>query len=86
MHLALRCEGVIPQYQLPPGRSPGPDDAAVTALLDERGGWGVELIAEGETSASSPERVTSAVAAWVHAGCTWWIDNPWSLPIVVPAQ
>jgi alkanesulfonate monooxygenase SsuD/methylene tetrahydromethanopterin reductase-like flavin-dependent oxidoreductase (luciferase family) len=49
MRRALRCEGLIPQYQLEEGAAPAPEHArAVRAYLDEHAEGHVELISEGE--------------------------------------
>jgi alkanesulfonate monooxygenase SsuD/methylene tetrahydromethanopterin reductase-like flavin-dependent oxidoreductase (luciferase family) len=81
MRRAARCDGVIPQYQLPDGVEPGPTDArSVRQWLDEHGGARVDLIAEGETPADDRAGAARSVAAWAEAGATWWIENRWALP------
>lgn len=81
MRRALRCDGVIPQYQLD-GRAAGPDDArAVRAWLSEHGaGPGFDMVAEGETPAGDPAAAAAAVAPWADAGCTWWLETRWEMP------
>jgi alkanesulfonate monooxygenase SsuD/methylene tetrahydromethanopterin reductase-like flavin-dependent oxidoreductase (luciferase family) len=78
---ALRCEGVIPQYQLD-GRAGTPSDAReLRAWLIQRGaGPGIDVIAEGETPASDPAAAAAAVAPWAEAGCTWWLEERWEAP------
>jgi alkanesulfonate monooxygenase SsuD/methylene tetrahydromethanopterin reductase-like flavin-dependent oxidoreductase (luciferase family) len=81
MRRVLRCDGIIPQYNLD-GRDAGPDDArAVRAWLTEHGGRpDLDLVAEGETPADDPGAAEARVTPWAEAGCTWWIENRWVLP------
>jgi alkanesulfonate monooxygenase SsuD/methylene tetrahydromethanopterin reductase-like flavin-dependent oxidoreductase (luciferase family) len=81
----LRCDGIIPQYQLG-GRSAGPDDArAVRAWLAERGaGPGMDMVADGETP--SADAAAATVAAWAEAGCTWWLETRWGMPHELPER
>jgi hypothetical protein len=81
MRRVLRCDGVIPQYNLD-GRDAEPDDArAVRAWLTEHGGSpDLDVVAEGETSAVDPGAASAQVTPWAEAGCTWWIENRWVLP------
>ena len=74
----LRCDGVIPQYQLG-GRDGTPDDAAgLRAWLARRGaGPTLDVIAEGETPAGDRAAAAAAVAPWAAAGCTWWLEERW---------
>jgi alkanesulfonate monooxygenase SsuD/methylene tetrahydromethanopterin reductase-like flavin-dependent oxidoreductase (luciferase family) len=80
MRRALRCDGIIPQYDH--GEEPGPDDArAVRAWLDENGaGPGLDMVADGETPAGDPAAAAAAVRPWAEAGCTWWLETRWELP------
>src|SRR5262249_61133546 len=77
----LRCEEIIPQYNLE-GREAEPDDAcAVRAWLTEHGGSpDLDMVAEGETPADDPGAASARVTPWAAAGCTWWIENRWELP------
>ena len=81
MRRVLRCEGIIPQYNLD-GREAEPDDArAVRAWLTEHGGSpDLDMVAEGETPADDPGAASARVTPWAAAGCTWWIENRWELP------
>lgn len=81
MRRALRCDGVVPQYQLG-GRAAGPDDArAVRAWLTEHGATpGFGMVAEGETPAGDPDAAAAAVSPWAEAGCTWWLETRWEMP------
>ncbi len=78
---ALRCDGIIPQYQLD-GRGPGPQDArAVRDWLDEHGaGPGFDVVADGETPAGDPGAAAALVTPWANAGCTWWLETRWEMP------
>jgi alkanesulfonate monooxygenase SsuD/methylene tetrahydromethanopterin reductase-like flavin-dependent oxidoreductase (luciferase family) len=77
MARVLRCQGVIPQYQIG-GRDPGPQDvAALRRWLVRRGAGGHDVVAEGETPADDPAGAAQTVAAWEDAGCTWWLETRW---------
>jgi Luciferase-like monooxygenase len=75
----LRCDGIIPQYELD-GRAAGPDDARmVRSWLDSHGARpGLDMVAEGETPAQDAAAAAAAVTAWAAAGCTWWLETRWS--------
>jgi hypothetical protein len=81
MRRVLRCDGIIPQYNLD-GREAGPDDArAVLMWLTEHGASpDLDVVAEGETPADDPGATSAQVTPWAEAGCTWWIENRWVLP------
>jgi alkanesulfonate monooxygenase SsuD/methylene tetrahydromethanopterin reductase-like flavin-dependent oxidoreductase (luciferase family) len=81
MRRALRCDGIIPQYNLD-GKEPGPDDArAVRAWLAENGADpGLDMVADGETPAGDAAAAAAAVGPWAQAGCTWWLETRWELP------
>jgi alkanesulfonate monooxygenase SsuD/methylene tetrahydromethanopterin reductase-like flavin-dependent oxidoreductase (luciferase family) len=81
MRRILRCDGIIPQYELG-GREAGPADAGlVRAWLDEHGARpGLDVVAEGETPADDPAAAAAAVAPWAAAGCTWWLETRWADP------
>ena len=76
----LRCDGIIPQYNL--DREPVPDDArAVRSWLAERGaGPGLDMVAEGETPAADQAAASALVTPWARAGCTWWLETRWEMP------
>jgi hypothetical protein len=78
---ALRCDGMIPQYQLDE-RSEQPDDARAVRdwLADHGAGSGFDLVAEGETPAGDPAAAAAAVKPWADAGCTWWLETRWEMP------
>jgi alkanesulfonate monooxygenase SsuD/methylene tetrahydromethanopterin reductase-like flavin-dependent oxidoreductase (luciferase family) len=81
MRRVLRCDGIIPQYDLG-GRDGGPDDVrALRAWLAEHGARpGLDVVAEGETPADDPGAAAAHVTPWAQAGCTWWIENRWVMP------
>ncbi len=78
---ALRCDGIIPQYDLD-GREPGPDDVrALRGWLAGHGaGPGFDIVADGETPADDPAAAGAKVAPWADAGCTWWLETRWEMP------
>jgi alkanesulfonate monooxygenase SsuD/methylene tetrahydromethanopterin reductase-like flavin-dependent oxidoreductase (luciferase family) len=81
MRRVLRCDGVVPQYDVD-GREATPEDArAVCAWLAERGARpGMDVIAQGETPAHDPLAANDIVRPWAEAGCTWWLETRWEMP------
>jgi hypothetical protein len=81
MRRVLRCDGIIPQYDLG-GRAAGPDDArAVREWLTEHGAApDLDVVAEGETPADDKAAASAHITPWAQAGCTWWIENRWQMP------
>jgi hypothetical protein len=81
MRRALRCDGVIPQYQQADrdGRLPTGEDARVIRTwLTEQGVPPVfDLIADGETPADDPVAAAAVVHDWADSGCTWWLETRW---------
>src|SRR5215472_2659093 len=80
MRRALRCDGLIPQFQLS-GRDAEPADAkAAKEWLVSRGANpGIDVIADGETPAGDPAAARAQVAGWARAGCTWWLETRWGV-------
>jgi alkanesulfonate monooxygenase SsuD/methylene tetrahydromethanopterin reductase-like flavin-dependent oxidoreductase (luciferase family) len=77
MRRALRCEGVIPQYE----DHDGTPDAAreVREWLAAHGAHaGFEVIAQGQTPPDG--RAAEDVGPWEAAGCTWWLETNWEMP------
>ncbi len=80
MNRALRCEGVVPQFE-GLGDDAQPEHArAVREYLDARGGSGIDVVAQGETPADDPEAAGAVAARWAEAGCTWWLETRWEMP------
>lgn len=82
MRRALRCDGIIPQYEADgEAESPGPDAArAARNWLSENGaGPGFDMVAEGETPAADPAAAAALVGPWAEAGCTWWLETRWGM-------
>jgi len=81
MRRVLRCDGLIPQYELG-DRAPSPDDArAARAWLAEHGAReDLDMVAEGETPAAEPDTAAALVTPWADAGCTWWLETRWEMP------
>jgi alkanesulfonate monooxygenase SsuD/methylene tetrahydromethanopterin reductase-like flavin-dependent oxidoreductase (luciferase family) len=81
MRRALRCDGVIPQYQQDDG-GPSPQDAAAVArwLADQGVPEGFDVVADGETPSDDGAAAARTVAAWQAAGCTWWLETRWGSP------
>ena len=78
---ALRCDGIIPQYDLD-GREPGPDDARALAgwLADHEAKPGFDIVADGETPAQDRAAAAAVAGPWADAGCTWWLETRWEMP------
>jgi alkanesulfonate monooxygenase SsuD/methylene tetrahydromethanopterin reductase-like flavin-dependent oxidoreductase (luciferase family) len=81
MERVLRCDGVVPQYQLA-GRQGAPEDVrALRAWLANHGARpDLDVIADGETSADDTRTAAAQVAPWAEAGCTWWLETRWGTP------
>lgn len=75
MRRVVRCDGIVPQYQLD-GRDPAPEDlVALRAWLSEQApGQEFDVIADGETPTTDPGAAASRVQPWAEAGATWWLD------------
>ena len=87
MRRVLRCDGIVPQYDV--GEREGtPDDvSAMRAWLAEHGARpDLDVIAEGETPVDDPHRVSDGVAPWAEAGCTWWLETRWEMPHHAPER
>jgi alkanesulfonate monooxygenase SsuD/methylene tetrahydromethanopterin reductase-like flavin-dependent oxidoreductase (luciferase family) len=85
MRRVLRCDGIIPQFDLG-GREGEPDDArAARAWLAGHGARpDLDMVAEGETPADDPEAAAAQVTPWARAGCTWWLETRWGIPLDTP--
>jgi alkanesulfonate monooxygenase SsuD/methylene tetrahydromethanopterin reductase-like flavin-dependent oxidoreductase (luciferase family) len=81
MRRVLRCDGIIPQFEVG-DRAPVPDDArAARAWLARHGASpDLDMVAEGETPADDATAAAGQVAPWAAAGCTWWLETRWSEP------
>jgi len=80
MKRALRCDGVVPQYE-GRGDEERPEDArAVREWLDAHGGAEIDVVAQGETPAADPVSAETVVRGWADAGCTWWLETRWEMP------
>src|SRR5580704_14335479 len=68
MRRVLRCDGIIPQYDLG-GRAGGPDDArAARAWLAGHGARpDLDMVAEGESPPDDPEAAAAQVTPWARA-------------------
>jgi hypothetical protein len=85
MHRVLRCDGIIPQWDLD-GRDGTPEDAAAArAWLAEHGARpGLDMVSEGETPPDDPAAASAQITPWARAGCTWWLETRWGLPQDTP--
>jgi alkanesulfonate monooxygenase SsuD/methylene tetrahydromethanopterin reductase-like flavin-dependent oxidoreductase (luciferase family) len=81
MRRVIRCDGVVPQFQLL-DREPGPEDVRElrTWLVSHGARPDIEIITDGETPAGDRATAAAHVAPWAEAGCTWWIETRWELP------
>jgi alkanesulfonate monooxygenase SsuD/methylene tetrahydromethanopterin reductase-like flavin-dependent oxidoreductase (luciferase family) len=81
MRRVLRCDGLVPQFDL--GDQEGaPDDirAVRTWLAENEGRPDLDIVAEGETPADDPITAEAQVRPWAEAGCTWWLETRWKMP------
>src|SRR5215468_5478085 len=81
MRRVLRCDGIIPEYDLD-GREHKPSDAREVRdwLIDHGAGAAIDVISEGETPADDHAAAVAAVTPWAEAGCTWWLETRWQMP------
>lgn len=85
MRRVLRCDGVVPQYQVTEREATADDAHALRAWLTEHGaGPDFDLVAEGETPDDDPAAARAGVAPWAEAGCTWWLETRWEMPHDAP--
>jgi Luciferase-like monooxygenase len=87
MRRVLRCDGILPQFDLD-GREGGPDDALAARdwLADHGAAPGLDLVIDGETPAADPAGATALVAPWARAGCTWWLESRWGTTESLPQR
>ena len=87
MRRVLRCDGIIPQYDLG-GRDGTPDDAgAARAWLAGHGARpDLDMVAEGETPPDDLGAASAQITPWADAGCTWWLETRWGLPQDTPER
>ncbi|HEX5403874.1 MAG TPA: LLM class flavin-dependent oxidoreductase [Pseudonocardiaceae bacterium] len=80
MRRVLRCDGVIPQFNL--DRPHTPDDVReVRAWLAEHDGRAdVDVVVDGETPTGDKPAAQAQVAPWAEAGATWWLETRWEMP------
>jgi alkanesulfonate monooxygenase SsuD/methylene tetrahydromethanopterin reductase-like flavin-dependent oxidoreductase (luciferase family) len=80
MRRVLRCDGVVPQVEVP-GREGSPDDVRdIRAWLAERGREDIDVIIDGETATGDPTAAAAHVRPWDDAGATWWLETRWEMP------
>ncbi|MGH9126928.1 MAG: LLM class flavin-dependent oxidoreductase [Acidimicrobiales bacterium] len=87
MRRVLRCEGVIPQYQVEEREATADDLQALGSWLRDNGAAaGFDVIAEGKTPADDKAAAAEQVAPWAGAGATWWLENNWGSPAHSPER
>jgi alkanesulfonate monooxygenase SsuD/methylene tetrahydromethanopterin reductase-like flavin-dependent oxidoreductase (luciferase family) len=81
MARALRYDGILPcVVDHGEVRTLRPEELASLRreLEAERGSLdGFDLVVEGTTPADDPATAREAVAPWIEAGATWWIESNW---------
>jgi alkanesulfonate monooxygenase SsuD/methylene tetrahydromethanopterin reductase-like flavin-dependent oxidoreductase (luciferase family) len=78
MRRALRCDGIIPQYD---GDGWGPERLhEMRDWILERRDRPLDIISEGETPSDNPAVATESVRPWAAAGATWWLETRWEMP------
>lgn len=87
MTRVVRCDGIVPQYDVG-AREASPDDVRdLRAWLTEHGARSdLEVISEGETPTGDAGAAVEIVAPWVEAGCTWWLETRWEMPHHAPER
>src|SRR5215470_2624210 len=71
MRRALRCDGVIPQYQVTGREAELAEARAVRDWLTSNGcSLDFDVIADGETKTADGTAARAQVAGWAQAGCT----------------
>jgi hypothetical protein len=88
MQRILRCDGIVPQYQLADRDDPVPEDVrALRSWLAEHGAPpGLDVVCDGETPADDPAAAAAQVAPWADAGCTWWLETRWAMAGALPER
>ncbi len=80
MRRVLRCDGIVPQIEIP-GRGGTPDDIRdIRAWLAERGREVIDVAIDGETPSADPVAAAAQVRPWAAAGATWWLETRWAMP------
>jgi hypothetical protein len=80
MARVLRCNGIVPQYEVG-DRDAGPEDArALRAWLDPQVTPAFDVTAEGATPSHDPDAAIAEVSRWADAGCSWWLETRWEMP------
>jgi len=87
MRRVLRCDGILPEFQLGE-REAGPDDVReMRAWLSDAGAPAhLDVVAEGETPPGDPEAAAALVTPWADAGSTWWLETRWEMPHDAPER
>jgi hypothetical protein len=84
MARALKYDGVIPSVRGEDGgmRQPTSDELReIVAMVAERreDALPLDIIVEGTTSTSDPERAAAKVKPWIDAGATWFLEARWGV-------
>jgi alkanesulfonate monooxygenase SsuD/methylene tetrahydromethanopterin reductase-like flavin-dependent oxidoreductase (luciferase family) len=81
MTRALRCDGIVPQFDLGEREGSPSDIRDLRAWLTEHdASEDLDVIGEGETPAGNPREAKDIVSPWADAGCTWWLETRWEMP------
>jgi alkanesulfonate monooxygenase SsuD/methylene tetrahydromethanopterin reductase-like flavin-dependent oxidoreductase (luciferase family) len=81
MTRVLRCDGIVPQFDLGEREGSPSDIRDLRAWLTEHGASeDLDVIGEGETPAGNPREAKDIVSPWADAGCTWWLETRWEMP------
>jgi alkanesulfonate monooxygenase SsuD/methylene tetrahydromethanopterin reductase-like flavin-dependent oxidoreductase (luciferase family) len=80
MRRVLRCDGIVPQIEIP-GRTGSPEDVRdIRAWLAERGREVIDVAIDGETPSGDPVAAAAHIQPWAAAGATWWLETRWEMP------
>jgi alkanesulfonate monooxygenase SsuD/methylene tetrahydromethanopterin reductase-like flavin-dependent oxidoreductase (luciferase family) len=78
MRRVLRCDGILPQFEVAEGDGEPADARAARAWLTEHGADpGLDMVIDGETPADDPAAAAAQTDPWAQAGATWWLESRW---------
>jgi alkanesulfonate monooxygenase SsuD/methylene tetrahydromethanopterin reductase-like flavin-dependent oxidoreductase (luciferase family) len=90
MRRVLRCDGILPYYlKGDEGRLPAPEEIRDIRQWVEKHGRSLsdfDVVMEGETPAGDRVAAAEQVRPWAEAGCTWWMETRWAMPLESPER
>ena len=91
MQRAARWDGVIPAARSADGSPANIDPSAVTeirAYLEKHhaGDTPADIVIEGESPGSDPDKAAAIVRPFQEAGATWWLESAWMRVLKPPPR